>query len=111
MKKNSWLTIGIVLALAMGMLWAGPSMAQMRGKGQWGQGGQGWGCGQGQGQGQGMGYGAASGTCPNYQGYQNSQGNWSWSNTPQLNTGGRGNQGGGRNYQPNTQPGAPNVTQ
>ena len=109
MKKNNWLTIGMILAVAMVMLWAVPGMAQMRGKGRWGQGGQGWGCGQGQGQ--GMGYGATSGTCPYYQGNQNSQGNWSGSNTPQTNMGRRGNRGGGRNYQPNTQPSAPNVTQ
>jgi hypothetical protein len=107
MKKNKWLTIGIVLALAMVMLWAVPGMAQMRGKGQRGQGGQGWGCGQGQGQ--GMGYGAGNGTCPINQGYQNTQGNWS--NNPQANTGRRGPKGGGRNYQPNTQPSAPPVTQ
>lgn len=107
MRKNKWLTIGLILALAMVMLWAVPSMAQMRGKGQWGQGGQGWGWGCGQGQ--GMGYGAANGTCPNYQGYQNSQGNWS--TNPQAYMGRRGPKGSGRNYQPNTQPSAPAVTQ
>lgn len=106
MKKNKWLTIGLVLALAMVLLWAVPGMAQMRGKGQQGQG---WGCGQGQGQGQGMGYGAGSGSCPINQGYQSTQG--TWSNTPQVNTGRRGPKGGGRNYQPNTQPSAPPVTQ
>ncbi len=108
MKRSNRLTIGLVMALAVIMLWAVPSMAQMRGKGQWGQGGQGWGCCQGQGQ--GMGYGAASGTCPNYPGYQNSQ-SWSWNNNPQINMGRRGNRGGGRNYQPNPQPSAPNETQ
>jgi hypothetical protein len=104
MKKNKWLTIGIVLALTVVMLWAVPGLAQMRGKGQRGQG---WGCGQGQGSGQG--YGRGSGTCPNYQGYQNSQGNWG--NNPQANAGRRGPKGGGRNYQPNTQPNVPLVTQ
>lgn len=107
MKKNKWLTISLVLALAMVMLWALPGMAQMRGKGQWGQGGQGWGCGQGQGQ--GMGYGAGNGSCPINQGYQNTQG--TWSNNPQVNMGRRGPKGAGRNYQLNTQPSAPAVTQ
>jgi hypothetical protein len=104
-KKNKWLTISLVLALAMVLLWAVPGMAQMRGKGQQGQGGQGWGCGQGQGQ--GMGYGAGNGTCPINQGYQDAQG----SNNPRANMGRRGPKGGGRNYQPNTQPSAPPVTQ
>jgi len=106
MKKNKWFTIGIVLALAMVMLWTAPTLAQMRGKGQRGQGGQGWACGQGPGQ--GMGYGPGSGACFNYQGYQNSQGNWS--TNPQANMGRRGFKGGGRNFQPNTQPSAP-ITQ
>ncbi len=107
MKKNRWLTISLILALAMVLLWALPGMAQMRGKGQWSQGGQGWGCGQGQGQ--GMGYGAGNGSCPNNQGYQSTQG--TWSSTPQVNMGRRGSKGGGRNYQLNTQPSAPPVTQ
>ena len=105
MKNNKWLKISLILALAMVMLWAVPGMAQMRGKGQWAQGGQGWGCGQGQGQGSGAGYGS----CPNNQGYQDSQGNWS--NNPQANMGRRGNRVGGRNCQPNTQPSALPVTQ
>ncbi len=104
MKKTKWVTIGIVLALTVVMVWAGPTLAQMRG--QRGQ-GQGWGCGQGQGQGQG--YGQGYGTCPNNQGYQNCQGNWG--NNPQGNMGRRGPKGGGRNYQPTTQPSAPPVTQ
>jgi hypothetical protein len=105
MKK--WLTIGIVLALAMVMIWAVPTLAQMRGQGQRGQGGQGWGCGQGPGQ--GMGYGPGNANCPYYQGYQNSQGNPS--NNLQTNMGRRGPRGGGRNYQPNTQTNVPPVTQ
>ena len=109
MNKNKWLTIGMVLALAMVLLWAVPGMAQMRGKGQWGQGGQGWGCGQGPGMGYGQGYGQGYANCPNYQGNQYGQGNWS--TNPQVNMGRRGPRGGGRNYQPNTQPSAPNVTQ
>jgi hypothetical protein len=109
MKKHRWLTISMVLALAMVILCAVPAMAQMRGKGQWGQGNQGWGCGQGQGQGQGQGYGQGYGTCPNNQGYQNCQGDWA--NNPQADTGRRGPKGSGRNYQPNTQPSAPNVNQ
>jgi hypothetical protein len=103
MQKSKWFTISIALALAMVMLWAVPSLAQGRGKGQGGQGGQGYGCGQGQGQGQGYGPGYAN--CPNNQGYQNSQGTWG-SNT-QANTGRRGPRGGGRAYQPNTQPTPP----
>lgn len=110
MKKNKWLTMGLVLAVALVMLCAVPAMAQMRGKGQWGQGGQGWGCGQGP----GMGYGQGQGSCPNYQaqgwGNQYCQGNWSTTN-PQVNAGRRGFKGSGRSYQPNTQPSAPNVTQ
>ena len=64
--------------------------------------GQGWGWGQGQGQ------GAGNNTCPNYPAYQNGQGK---GNNPQANTGRRGPRGGGRNYQPNTQPTVPPVTQ
>ena len=107
MKKTKWLTIGIVLALAVVMVWAVPSLAQMRG--QRGQGGQGWGCGGGQGQGQGQGSGQGYATCPANQGNQNCQGNLG--NNPQANMGRRGPKGGGRNYQPNTQPSAPPVTQ
>jgi hypothetical protein len=94
MKSFRCLSISLALALAVAMLWAAPTLAQGRGGGQWGQG-----CGQGQGQ--GMGY-AGYGTCPNNQGYQNSQGNWS--NNPQANTGRRGPRGGGRNSQTNPQP-------
>ncbi len=105
MKKNRWLTISVVLALVLVMLWAVPGMAQMRGKAQWGQGGQGWGCGQGQGQG----YGPGNGNCPYNPGYQNSQGNWS--NNPQANMGRRGPKGGWRNNQTNTQTNMPAPTQ
>ena len=94
MKSLRYLSISVALALAVAMLWTAPTLAQMRGKGQGG-----WGCGQGQGQ--GMGYGAGYGTCPNNQGYQNSQGNWS--NDRQANMGRRGPRGGGRNSQPNSQ--------
>jgi hypothetical protein len=104
MGKTKWLMIAIVLALTMVMLWTVPTLAQMQGKGQRGQG---WVCGQGPGQGQGQGQGY--GNCPVYQSNQNSQGNWS--NNPQTNTGPRGVRGGGRTYQPNTQPSAPPVTQ
>jgi hypothetical protein len=107
MTRTKWLTIGIVLALAVVLVGARPTLAQMRG--QRGQGGQGWGCGQGQGQGQG--YGPGYGTCPNNnQGNQYGQGNRS--NNPQANRGCRGPKGGGggRNYPPNTQPSAPPVT-
>lgn len=96
MKNHRWLTISVALALAVVMLWAVPTLAQGRGKGQGGQGGQGQGCGQGQGAGQG------SATCPAYQG---GQGNCR--NNPQANTGRRGPRGGGRAYQPNTQPTTP----
>jgi hypothetical protein len=107
MKKQKWLTICIALALAAVMFWAVPSLAQMRGRG-WGQG---WGCWQGQGQGQVRGPGYAA-YCPNYPGYQNYQGNRGyWGNNPQANPGSRGPKGGGRNYQPNTQPSAPPATQ
>jgi hypothetical protein len=106
MKKTKWLTICIVLALVMVMIWTLPILAQMRGKGQRGQGGV---CGQGPGQGQGQEYGPGSATCPYYQGNQNVQGNWS--NNPQTNPGRQGVRGGGRMYQPNTQPSAPPVTQ
>ena len=105
MKKTKWMTVGIVVALTLVMLWAVPGSAQMRGRGQGGQGGQGWGCGQGQ----GTGPRAAYGTCPAInQGYQDSQGN----NNPQANMGRRGQRGPGRNFQqPNTQPQAPPATQ
>ena len=69
MKNQRWYTISVVLALAVVMLWAVPTLAQGRGQGQGGQGGQGWGCGQGQGQ------GAGNGTCPAVPGYQSGQGN------------------------------------
>ena len=107
MKKTKWMTIGIVVALTVVMLWAVPGSAQMRGRGQGGQGAQGWGCGQGQ----GMGPGTGSATCPaNNHGYQDSQGNWV--NNPQTNMGRRGQRGAGRNFQqPNTQPQAPATTQ
>jgi hypothetical protein len=107
MNKNKLLTTGIVLALAVVMIWAVPTLAQMRGQGQRGQGGQGWGCGQGAGQ--GMGYGPGNVNCPYYQGDQNSQG--TPSNNPQANMGRRGLRGGGRNYQPSTQTNVPPVTQ
>ena len=103
MKKPRWLTISVVLALTVVMLWAVPTLAQGRGQGQCGQGGQGWGCGQGQGQGQGQ--GAGSGTCPAYPAYQSGQGNQG--NNPQANTERRGPRGGGRMNQPNTQPTMP----
>lgn len=100
MKKNKWLTIGLVLTLALVMIWVVPALAQGR-RGPWGQGGQGWGC-QGRGMGyysQGQGYGRGYyGTCPNYPGYQ-SRGYWG--NNPQANVGPRGPRGYGRNYQPN----------
>jgi hypothetical protein len=105
MKKNKWLMIGLVLTLALTMVWAVPVLAQGRGRG---QGGQGWGCGgQGQGQGYGQGYGQGSGTCPNYQGYQNCPANYG--NSPQANMGRRGPRGAGRMYQPQpqTQPSPP----
>jgi hypothetical protein len=108
MNKTKWSTIGLVLILALVLLWAVPGLAQMRGRGQWGQAGQGnqgWGCAQGQGYGQG--YGPGYGNCPYNQGYQNRQ---NWGNYPQANMGRRGPRGGGRNYQPNTQPAAPPVT-
>jgi hypothetical protein len=105
MKTSRWLMTCMVMALAVVMLWAAPTLAQGRGKGQWGQGGQGWGCGQGQGQGQGAGYA----NCPNYQGYQNCQGNWG--NNPQANTGRRGPRGGSRAYQSNSQPTVPPPSQ
>jgi hypothetical protein len=103
MKKHGWLTITVALALAVVMLWAVPTLAQGRGKGQWGQGGQGWGCAQGPGQGQlqGAGYNA----CPNYPAYQTGQG--PWCNYPQAGAGRRGPRGGGRTYQPDTQPTTP----
>jgi hypothetical protein len=107
MKKNKWLTIAIVLALAVVMIWAVPTLAQVCGQGQRSQGGQAWGCGEGPGQ--GMGYGPGNANCPYYQGYQNSQGNSS--NSPQATMGRRGPRGGGRNYQPNTQTNVPPVTQ
>jgi hypothetical protein len=109
MKKSGMLKISVALVLAAAMLWAAPTLAQGRGKGQWGQGGQGWGCGQGQGMGQGAGQGAGYGTCPNYPGYQNPQGNSG--NNPQGNFGGRGPRGGGRNSQPNPQTNVPPPTQ
>ena len=99
MKKPRWLTISVALALAVVMLWAVPTLAQGRGQGQWGQGGQG--CGQGQGQGQG----AGSTTCPADPAYQSGQGNCG--NNPQASMGRRGPRGGGRAYQPNTQPTTP----
>ncbi|MFA5111354.1 MAG: hypothetical protein WC443_08125 [Desulfobaccales bacterium] len=104
MKKTKWMTVGIVVALTVVMLWAAPGLAQMRGRG---QGGQGWGCGQGQ----GSGPGAASGTCPAInQGYQDGQGNRVTNR--QTNMERRGQRGPGRNFQqPNTQPQAPPVTQ
>lgn len=108
MNQTKWSTIGLVLILALVLLWAVPSPAQMRGRGQGGQAGQGnqgWGCGQ---QGQGMGPGA--GNCPYYSGSQN-QTSQNWGNNPQANMGRRGPRGGGRNYQPNTQPTAPPATQ
>jgi hypothetical protein len=98
MKKPRWLTMSVALALAVVMLWAVPTLAQGRGRGQGGQGqgqGWGWGCGQG----------AGAGTCPAYPAYQRGQGNPG--DNPQTNTGRRGPQGGGRAYQPNTQPTAP----
>jgi hypothetical protein len=104
MNRTNWLTIGIVLALTAVMLGAAPGLAQMRGNGQRGQGNQGWGCGQGQGMGPG------AGACPAYSGSQN-QDSQNWGNNPQTNTGRRGPRGAGRNYQPNTQPAAPPVTQ
>ena len=94
MKKARWLTISVTLALAVVMLWAAPTLAQGRGRG---QGGQGQGCVQGQ--------GAGNNTCPAYPAYQGSQDNWG--NNPQANTGRRGPRGGGRAYQPNTQPTTP----
>jgi hypothetical protein len=97
MKKPRRLTISVAFTLAVVMLWAVPTLAQGRGRGQWGQGGQGWGCGQGQ--------GAGANTCPAYPAYQSGQGNWG--NDPQANTGRRGPRGGGRYYQPNTQPMVP----
>jgi hypothetical protein len=103
MKKQKWLTISVALALAVVMLWAAPTWAQGCGQGQ-GR-GQGWGCGQGQGQGQGAGYN----TCPNYPAYQTSQG--TWGNNPQAGAGRRGPRGGGRAYQPATQPTVPPATQ
>jgi hypothetical protein len=90
MKKPRWLTISVALALAVVMLWAVPVLAQGRGKG---PGGQGQGCGQGQ--------GAGSNTCPVPPAYQSGQGNSC--NNPQATTGRRGQRGGGRAAQPNTQ--------
>jgi hypothetical protein len=110
MKKQKWLTICIALALAAVMLWAVPSLAQMRGRG--GPWGQGWGCWQGQGQRQGQYRGGGYAYCPNYQGYQYYRGNrGNWGNAPQANPGNRGPMRGGRNYQPNTQPTPPPATQ
>ena len=94
MKKPRWLTISVALALAVVLLWAAPTLAQGRGKG---QGGQGQGCVQGQ--------GAGYNTCPNYPAYQSGQDNSG--NNPQASTGRRGPRGGGRAYQPNTQPTTP----
>lgn len=99
MRKPRWLTISVALALAVVMLWAVPTLAQGRGQGQCGQGGQGWGCGQGQGQ------GAGYTTCPANPAYQSGQDNSG--NNPQASTGRRGPRGGGRAYQPSTQPTAP----
>jgi hypothetical protein len=80
----------VVLALAVVMVWAAPTLAQGPGKGQGGQG-----CGQGQGQ------SAGNNTCPAYPAYQSGQGKGC--NNPQAGTGRRGPRGGGRNSQPNTQ--------
>jgi len=95
MKNHTWRTPCLALALTLALLWATPALAQGRGKG------QGWGCWQGQGQGRGAGYN----TCPNYPGYQSGQGQWS--NNPQAGSGRRGTRGGGRAYQPNSQPTVP----
>jgi hypothetical protein len=98
MKNHRWLTMSVVLALAVVMLWAVPTLAQGRGQGQGGQGqGQSWGCGQGQ--------GAGSGVCAVNPADQGRQG--SCVNNPQANTGRRGPRGSGRMNQPNTQPTAP----
>jgi len=90
MRKPRWLTISVALALAVVMLWAVPTLAQGRGQGQ---------CGQGQEQ------GAGSTTCPANPAYQSGQDNSG--NNPQASTGRRGPRGGGRAYQPSTQPTAP----
>jgi hypothetical protein len=104
MKKCRWLTASMILALTVVVLAAVPALAQGRGNGQWGQGGQGYGCGQGQGQGYGPGYA----NCPNNQdnqGYQNCRG--TGGNNTQAYSGRRGMRGGGRAYQPSTQPTPP----
>jgi len=98
MKTPKWMAMGVALAMAVVMVWAAPSLAQGRGKGQRGQAGQGRVCGQGPGQGQGAGYGS----CPYYSGDQNSRGYRS--NNSQANSGRQGRRGGGRFYQSNVPP-------
>jgi len=102
MKKSTWLTTGLVLALAGTMMVAGPVWAQGPGGGPQGQGNQ-WG------QGGGMGPGAGAANCPNYPRYQNCPVNRG--DNTQAPRGRRGMRGGGRNNQATTQTTPPAVTQ